>query len=327
MAFCWGIMGKPGTRVATQGDGETRNRRYYNGYKRAEQKRGTCGYVIIARGEFTMQHALNHRVVRWLGIAAVALLAACSAIFFLELYRTPRDLAAILPTRTPTRRPPPTITPVAYPPTPSLVLSDTFATQDNFPRATGIRLPFGYDAAAYVLTPPLDPGFVRVLQQRFKDAEYLNLSLVADAAPAPDAAAVEYGVLFWHGEDDAGRENFLAFTVDTQSKFRLLAFEPITSTNANANAFRFTEIVSATTSSAIHIDGAPNELRVDVHPRRMLAYINDDLVIDTSAKIINDWRLRREFDGRVGIIALLLNEPGAAARFTRFDIYADVKQP
>lgn len=320
-------MAKPRTRVATQGDGETRKRQYYNGYKRAAQKRGMCGYVIIARGEFTMQHALNHRVVRWLGVAAVVLLAACAAIFFLELYKPPRELSALLPTRTPTRRPPPTITPVAYPPTPLLVQSDTFATQDNLPRATGAKHPFGYDDDGYVLTPPLDPGFVRVLHQTFKDTEYLNLSLVADAAPAPDSAAIEYGVLFWHGQDDAGRENFLAFTVDSQSKFRLLAFEPITSTTANVNAFRFTEIVSATTSSAIHVDGASNELRVDAHPRRLLAYINGDLVIDTSAKIISDWRLRRDFDGRVGIIALTLGEPGAQARFTRLDIYADIKKP
>ncbi|MBI4675102.1 MAG: hypothetical protein HY741_25965 [Chloroflexi bacterium] len=270
---------------------------------------------------------MNQRAVRWLGIGAVACIAALFAILALNLYTPPRELAALLPTRTPTRRPPPTITPVAYPPTPSLVLSDTFTARDNFPRATGVKLAFGYSDNSYLLTPPLDPGFVRVLHQTFKDADYRNLSLDVHASPAPDSAAVEYGILFWHGEDRAGRENFLAFTVDTKSRFRLLAFEPITTTAANANAFRFTEIISAATSSAIQIDGSTNALRVDVHPRRMLAYVNDELVIDTDAKMISDWRLRREFDGRVGMIALVMNEPGAAVRFTRFDIYADVKQP
>jgi hypothetical protein len=274
-----------------------------------------------------MPNALNYRVVRWLGVGAVALIAACFAFLALNLYTPPRELAALLPTRTPTRRPPPTITPVAYPPTPSLVLSDTFTTRDNFPRTAGVKLPFGYSDNSYLLAPPLDPGFVRVLNQTFKDADYRNLSLDVHAAPAPDSAAVEYGVLFWHGEDAQGREHFLAFTIDTESTFRLLAYEPITSTQTNHNAFHITEIVSATTSSAIQIDGTTNDLRVDVHPRRLLAYVNDELVIDTDAKIISDWRLRRDFDGRVGIIALTMSEPGAQARFTKFNIYADTKQP
>lgn len=273
-----------------------------------------------------MQNALESRAVRWLGIIAAGLLAACVALLALNLYTPPRELARLQPTRTPTRRPPPTITPVAYPPTPALVLSDTFRTDVNFPRARGVKLPYGYGENAYVLEPPLDPGFVRVLNQTFTEREYLNLSLVARAAPAPESSAVEYGVLFWHSEDDAGRERFLAFTVNSDASLRLLAFEPITSTRAGAQAYQITEIISATTSSAIEIDGTPNELRVDVHPRRLLAYVNDELVIDTDAKTIGEWRRRRDWDGRVGLIALS-KEPGAAARFTQFDIYADPKQP
>lgn len=274
-----------------------------------------------------MKNALNYRAVRWLGIGAAAILTACLAILALNLYTPPRPLAELQPTRTPTRRPPPTITPVAYPPTPSLVVSDTFTARDHFPRASGIKVPFGYSDNSYLLSPPPEPGFVRVLNQSFTDADYRNLSLDAHASPAPDSATVEYGVLFWHGEDDEGREHFLAFTVDTNSSYRLLAYEPVTSTKASANAFQITEIFSATASSAIEIDGTTNHLRVDVHPRRLLAYINDELVIDTDAKIISDWRLRRDFDGRVGLIALTGDEPGAQARFTRFNIYADIKQP
>jgi hypothetical protein len=274
-----------------------------------------------------MQTALNHRAVRWLGIFAAILVSGCFAILALNLYTPPRELAQLYPTRTPTRRPPPTITPVAYPPTPALVLSDTLRTQKNFPDARGVKLPYGYVDKTYVLEPPLDPGFARALNQTFTARDYLNLSLNAHASPVPDSPNVEYGVLFWHGEDDAGRERFLAFTVNTQSEFRLLAFEPVTDTQASANAVQISEIIPTTTSSAIEIDGTTNELRVDVHPRRLLAYVNDELVIDTDAKIINEWRLRRDWDGRVGVMAVTMDEPGAAARFTQFDIYADVKQP
>jgi hypothetical protein len=66
---------------------------------------------------------------------------------------------------------------------------------------------------------------------------------------------------------------------------------------------------------------------VDVHPRRLLAYINDELVLDTDAKIINDWRVHRDWDGKVGLVAFPMDTPSAQARFTQFDIYADVKQP
>lgn len=273
-----------------------------------------------------MRNALDDRTVRWLGIFAVILISACFALLALNLYTPPREISQLYPTRTPTRRPPPTITPVAYPPTPALVLSDTLRAVKNFPEARGVKLPYGYAGNAYVLEPPLDPGFVRVLNQAFTGRDYLNLSLNAHASPAPDSPAVEYGVVFWHGEDEAGRERFMAFTVNTRSEFRLLAFDPVTGAQTGANAMQVTEIISRTSSSAIQIDGTTNELRVDVHPRRLLAYVNDELVIDTDAKIINDWRLRRDFDGRVGVIALTLDAPGAAARFTRFDIYADTKQ-
>ncbi len=274
-----------------------------------------------------MQNAFDSRAVRWLGIAAVGLLAACLAVLALNLYTPPRDLAQLLPTRTPTRRPPPTITPVAYPPTPAMVLSDTLRGAKNFPEARGVKLPYGYQDDAYVVAPPLDPGFARALNQTFVERDYLNLSVNARAAPAPTSPNVEYGILFWHGEDEQGRERFLAFTVNTQSEFRLLAFAPLTDTVAGANAYQITEVVSTTVSSAIAIDGTPNLLRVDAHPRRLLAYVNDELAIDTDAKIINEWRVRRDWDGRVGVIALTMDEPGAMARFTQFDIYADRQEP
>lgn len=270
-----------------------------------------------------MNTAWQSRPVRWLGIVAAAIAAACFAIFFFDLLTPPRPMTALLPTRTPTRRPPPTITPVAYPPTPPVALRDDFSSTDNFPRSTGDAATFGYDGDAYQLSPPVDPGFVRALDLTFQENEYRNLSLETVAGPAPDSAPVDYGVLFWHSRDEEGMERFLAVTLGSDSTVQLLAFEPITSTEQGKNAFQFTQVIPPVKTSAVTLDGTPNRLRVDVHPRRLLVYVNDELVMDTDNKIINDWRLRRDFDGQVGLIALA-HEPGAQARFTQFDIYADV---
>ena len=273
-----------------------------------------------------MSNVLASRPLRLLGGCAVALLAACFAIFALNLFAPPRSIAELLPTPTATHRPPPTITPVAYPPTPPLVTKNNFALENNFPRATGVQVPFGYKDNYFYLTPPLDPGYVRVLDQNFQDPDYLNLTLNATAAPAPDSPPVEYGVAFWHMEDDQGQESFLAFTINSGSKFRLRAYEPVTDTASSGTTYQWVDIITLTQSPDIHVDGTPNQLRVDVHPRRLLAYINGELVIDTDAKLISDLRLSRDFDGQVGVIALT-EDAGAEVRFTQFDIYADVKHP
>ncbi len=272
-----------------------------------------------------MNSALESRIVRWFGIVAVALIAACFAIMYFELLIPPRPVTSLLPTRTPTRRLPPTITPVAYPPTPPLVLADDFTTTDNFPRSSGVKLPFGYAEKAYRLAPPLDPGFVRVLNQTFDARDYRNLSLEVQAVPSPNSSPVEYGVLFWHSEDDQGQERFLAVTIGTDSTVRLLAFEPMTSTQEGKHAYQITQVIPETRSASVTLDGSPNRLRVDVHPRRLLAYVNDELVMDTNARIINDWRIRRDFDGRVGMIAIT-HAPEAEVLFSQFDIYADTRQ-
>ncbi len=269
-----------------------------------------------------MQKALASPIIRFGVIIVVAFLATCIAIFSLNLFAPPRPIAQLLPTRTATRRPPPTITPVAYPPTPQLVSQDDLRAQKNFPQASGVKLGYAYTQNGYALTPPLDPGFVRVLDLTFTASEYRNLSLETIAMPAPDSSNVEYGVVFWHAEDEQGRERFLAFTINTKSYFRLLAYEPV---GENGNAYQFTEIISPNLATAIHQDKSPQKIRVEVHPRRLLGYVNDQLVLDTNAEIINDWRLRRDWDGKVGLIALTMDAPGAQAQFTQFDIYADVK--
>jgi len=269
-----------------------------------------------------MNKALESRAVRWLGVVAAAIVAACFAILFFDLLTPPRPVTALLPTRTPTRRPPPTITPVAYPPTPPAVLTDDLSSTDNFPRSSGATLPFGYAGDTYRLSPPVDPGFVRVLNQTFDRNDYRNLTLETVGGPVTDSAPLEYGVLFWHSEDDGGMERYLAVTIGSDSTVHLLAMEPVTSTEEGKNAVQFSEVIPASKSAAVKLDGSPNRLRVNVHPRRLLAYVNDELVIDTDNKIISDLRLRRDFDGKVGLIALT-HDPGAEARFTQFDIFAD----
>lgn len=270
-----------------------------------------------------MKNALDSRFVRVALAVLVGFLVTCLTIIVLNLFQPPRPLAQLLPTRTATRRPPPTITPVAYPPTPPLVSQDNFTDRETFPDARGVRLGYAYTDSGYLLTPPLDPGYVRALNQQFTDSDYLNLSLEALAAPAQDSGPVEYGVVFWHGEDEQGRERFLAFTISSKSTVRFLSYEPVQ--DSKQNAYKITEIIPATQTQSIRLDGAPNKIRVDVHPRRMLAYVNDELVLDTDARIINEWRVRRDWDGRVGILAFTMDEPGAEALFTQFDIYADLK--
>lgn len=274
-----------------------------------------------------MQKALESRVVRGILIGFVAFMAACLAIFSLELFRPPRPLTSLMPTRTPTRRAAPTITPVAYPPTPPLVLADNLKDAQNFPQASGVKLGYEYQDGTYLLSPPSDPGFVRVLNQNFTDPDYRNLSLEAMGARTVNSGAVEYGVLFWHGEDEQGRERFLAFTINSKSAFRLIAYEPLDAPAEGGQVYQITEVIPLTQSPTIKQDTTPNKIRIDVHPRRMLAYINDELVLDTDAKIINDWRVRRDWDGKVGLIALTMDAPDAIARFSQFDIYADIKQP
>lgn len=273
-----------------------------------------------------MDELLKSRAVRALGVVATVFAAACFAVFAMNLLTPARELSQLLPTAAPTRRPPPTITPVAYPPTPALVRADDFSTTENFPRASGVKVPFGYlEPSGYQLTPPLDPGYVRVLDRSFTDPDYRNLTLEVEGAPAPDSPPVAYGMLFWHTEDASGQERFLAFAVSTRGTFQLSAFQPVTATRTAGPASAWSDVVPPATSTAIHLDGTPNRLRVDVHPRRLLAYINDELVIDTDVRLVTEWRLSRDFDGRVGLVALSAGEVGAGARFTRFDVYADVK--
>lgn len=250
--------------------------------------------------------------------------AALFIILALDLFKPPREMAFLFPTPLPTRRPPPTITPVSYPPTPSLAFRDDFSTRSNFPRADSELIPFGYlEDHSYRLSPPLDPGWTWVLALDLNKSQYRNLSVNVAGLPAKESAPVEYGILFWHAQDEQGREHFMAFTVTSTNLFRLRAYESIAQKGTSESEFQWVDLVPPTTTTALYIDGRANRLRIDVHPRRVLAYINDHLVIDTNPPVLTEWRSQRDFDGQVGLIAFAMGKEGTEAHFTQFDVYTD----
>lgn len=271
-----------------------------------------------------MNSSLFSRAGRTCGGFATILFAAIFVILALDLFKPPRDMASLFPTPLPTRRPAPTITPVSYPPTPALSFKDDFSTRSNFPRADNVLIPFGYlQDNSYRLSPPLDPGWTWVLALDINKSQYRNLSINTAGLPAKESAPVEYGILFWHGQDEEGREHFMSFTVSSTNLFRLRAYEPVVQKETGKSDFQWVDLVPPTTTTALYIDGRANHLRVDVHPRRVLAYINDDLVIDTNPPLLTEWRSQRDFDGRVGLIAFAMGKERAEVRFTQFDVYTD----
>ena len=268
-----------------------------------------------------------------LSVIATALIAAAFAIFALGLLTPPRDVVALQNALTPTVPPSPTSPPPFVPPTPSAVVVDDFSKRDNWPRG-GSALPYGYDGNSYVLAPATASGYARVLLENYHDTTAKDLTLEVVAAPASGSAPVEYGILFWHSQprsitstvpfDPTLRERFLYASLSTAGTFRVRARLPITPTLASPNNSRWLDIVSSTPSLAINTDGTPNRVRVDLHPNRMLMFINDALVIDRSTVDMDQFQSRADFDGRVGIIALALGKPDASARFSEFKLFADL---
>ena len=111
---------------------------------------------------------------------------------------------------------------------------------------------------SYLLTPPSTPALSAPSINNLPTLITCNLSLETIAAPAENSGAVEYGIVFWHGEDEQGRERFLAFTIITKSTFRLLSYEPVE--DSDNNAFKITEIIPATQTPTIHLDTTPNKI-------------------------------------------------------------------
>jgi hypothetical protein len=261
-----------------------------------------------------------------LGGCVTALVTACLTILLLNLLTPPRDSAAIGQPRVPTQAILPTLTPTVLPPTPPLVLADNFSTQKNWPRVVGAAT-FGYTDNGYLLSPTVNDGFARVLLANYQNRASQDLTMELEAAPAQKSNDVEYGVLFWHSQDSQSRERFLYFGVNTQGEFRLRAYEPVTTTNQTAQNFRWVDLVPASTSLEIQTGSQPNRLRVDVHPHRLLAFVNGQLVLDRNNADIDEYRERTDFDGRVGMIAVSLGKPNAGVVFTNFKLFVNATHP
>ena len=171
------------------------------------------------------------------------------------------------------------------------------------------------------------PGMCGSLPETLPMPVHHNLSLSATAAPIDSTVPLEYGILFWHSHDKNGREYFLYFGVNTNSAFTLKALEPVPTTQRGARSFHWIDIVPSRSSVAVKGNGVPNSLRVDVHPGRVLGYVNDALVFDSDSPLIDEYRERADFDGGVGMIATRSWERGAGALFSRFNVNVESNSP
>ncbi len=243
------------------------------------------------------------------------------------LLSPPRDVAALIATPVPTRPPIPTSTPVVLPAVPPLLLTDNFSTRGNWARGSS-QLPFEYVSNGYRLAPRDPGGFSRVLIENFSTANVRDFSVEAEGAPSLNSTPVEYGVLFLHDQQGDASERFMFFTVSSEGSFRLRGYvapRTVAPSAQTPTAQRWIELVPATASFAVKTNGQPNRLRVDVHPHRLLAYVNDALVFDRTNVDIDQYRDRSDYDGRIGLISVGLGKPGAQVIFTNFKLFADVK--
>ncbi len=252
-----------------------------------------------------------------------ALAAALFTVVFFDVL-TPPDPAALL-------NPPPAARPTAVrptkdtiPPIPKLFLDDNFNSRQYWP-AGGDNASYGYQQNGYWLAPSLNPDFTHVLLKELPKTTGRDLSIEAEASPLPGSTAVEYGVLFWHSRDKEGHERFLYFAVNTEGMYTLRASVPVTATTASPAVERWVDLVPRTSSSTIKKNGESNRLRVDVHPHRIIAFINSQLVLDRDNPDIDAFRDRQDFDGGVGLIALALGSRNQKALFSQFSLYLDVK--
>ncbi len=261
---------------------------------------------------------LPYRFKLVLGAIAAAVLAAILTINIFDLTTPPRDIDALLrPSPSPTELPSlPTLvpTPTRAPGALTLLFSDDFSRQGNWPRGNG----FGYASGGYVITPPAGTSFLAIPQSAIQDKTLSSISIQVKARPA-SSQTVEYGVFFWHSTDAQGRERFLSFTVTPGRGFRLSAYNPeATGTGA---ALQRTDIVPETPVRYLNAGATPNLVRIEVEPGRFRAFINDFPVLDRTNPDINAYLDRPGFDGGVGLIALRPAAGSAGARFIEFDLY------
>jgi hypothetical protein len=262
------------------------------------------------------------------GGCLTAIGAGVFAVFFFDLLTAPRDPMALL---TPPASP---VSPAAtiaraigtvLPPTPQLYLTDNFAARNNWPRVVG-DAPYGYMENGYLIAPPGEPQFTSVLLNNFSDKLSRDLSVQAEANPLPGSSGVSYGILFWHDSSPDGQERFLYFGVGSDGTYTLRASVPISMTTQTPPSSRWVDLVPMTPSTSVKRGSEPNRMRVDVHPHRILAFVNGVLVLDRDNSDVDAFRQRDDFDGRVGLLAFPLDKPRAQVIFTEFELYADVSK-
>lgn len=254
-------------------------------------------------------------------VVSGCLTAVAAGLFTIVLFDilTPPDPAALLNpplAARPTRK--------VIPAVPNLFLDDDFTTREHWPEG-GANSPYGYEQNGYRLDASHDPGFIQVPLKAPVAMPGHDLSLEVEANPMPGSRDVEYGVFFWHSQDQDGHERFLYFAVNTEGMYTLRALLPVTTTTATPAAEPWVDLVARTSSPTIKTDGKSNRLRVDVHPHRILAFINGELVLDRDNADVDAFRDRKDFDGGVGLITLALSGSTQKVLFSRFRLYLDVK--
>ncbi len=271
-----------------------------------------------------MNSVVRNRLLLILSICVTAIVAAGLAIWYFDLTTPPRDInfiinSAALPAP-PTPVPPPT--PTVIPPTPALVLNDNFKQTANFPPGPSAH----YTAPGYTLKPDAKSDYLAAPLAGFQDTSYHNVTLLTTAVPISRSVPIEYGVFFWHSTASNKGERFLAFTLSPSGTYRLRAYIPFTSSTSEGIRYRAEDLVPATRSLYVKTDGSPNQLRVDVHPHHILAFVNGGLVLDRNNSDIDAYRDRADFDGQVGLLAFASGDQGGQVEFTQFAMYADVKR-
>lgn len=254
-------------------------------------------------------------------VTAVA--AALFVVLFFGILTPPLDPSTLLnpPKQRPTLIRP---TPAVFFPTPRLFTQDDFSTRTNWVRADNYG-GASFADKGYALFPDPARPYTHVYLSSLTNTEYRDLTLQIDASASAGSAA-GYGVFFWHSQDSTGNERFVYFGVTTDGAYTLRANEPITQTAGSSVSRRWLDLILATSSAAVRKGSGSNKLRVEVHPKRIRAFVNGTLVIDEANQVVDALRDRNDFDGKVGLLAYSLDAASAKVLFTLFAVDADLNK-
>ncbi len=251
------------------------------------------------------------------GGCLVVFAAAVFALWFFGALVPPRNINRVLSASSPLPPGPlPELTqPPPASPTPLTSLIDNFAQPGNFPRGPGAD----YGANGFVLSPRKSSPFLAVPLKNF-DSPADSLTLAVEAAPSGRSSPIEYGVFFWHSLYRGKADRFLAFTIDTEGRYRLQAIIPFTTATADNFGYRIDDLLPPTRTTAIKTDGSPNRLRVEIRPHHLSAFVNETPVLDRDNPDIDAYRNRSDFDGQVGLYAASAADGNAQVEFTQFEL-------